>query len=195
MPFFKKVDTKSRKAMVDFLAGHFRYNTMNSWNNATSYAHCLKVYCLPLSGEEKDRLYALMECEEAWTHINDLIADWNSERNYAWQAYFNGRSGGYLVFCEGGVETSRCAKPGGTAAVSRRVYARPGCGVDMGEAEDGYSSWSVGDLRDRVRLVQEFDKLADDIVAEALRLASDYEVVEEQYAVLKKRKALKEMSA
>lgn len=34
--FAKKVDTRSRQAMAEFLTNHFRYYTMNSWNGSTS---------------------------------------------------------------------------------------------------------------------------------------------------------------
>ena len=40
--FSKKVDLRNRKEMVEFLTSHFRYNTMNSWNNSTSYAHSVE---------------------------------------------------------------------------------------------------------------------------------------------------------
>lgn len=42
--FSKKVDLRNREEMVKFLTSHFRYHTMNSWNNATSYAHNVKLY-------------------------------------------------------------------------------------------------------------------------------------------------------
>ena len=38
----------TRKQMIDFLSDHFRYHTMNSWNNATSYARCVKLNRLSL---------------------------------------------------------------------------------------------------------------------------------------------------
>ena len=97
MGFMKKIDTRSRKAMVDFLTGHFRYYTMGSHNMSTSYAHDMKIYNLPLTYEEKDRLYELMECQEAYDPIHDLIADFDIAHRHRWQAGFNGRSGGYLV--------------------------------------------------------------------------------------------------
>ena len=43
MFYEQKVDRRSREQMVEFLAGHFRYNTMNSWNRGTSYANRVKV--------------------------------------------------------------------------------------------------------------------------------------------------------
>lgn len=62
--FYKKVDMRSREAMVAYLSGHFRYNTMNSWNQSTSYAHNVKAYNLGLSSEDIDKLYCLLDCSE-----------------------------------------------------------------------------------------------------------------------------------
>jgi len=42
--FYKKVDIRKPKDMIDYLKNHFRYNTMNSWNRSTSYANNLKIY-------------------------------------------------------------------------------------------------------------------------------------------------------
>ena len=106
MAFYKQVDLRSRKAMTEFLSRHFRYSTMNSWNGATSYAHSMKIHKLPLSSEEKDKLHELMECEDAYRTINDLIADFDCEHDYEYQAGFNGRSGGYLVLYVGGKKPS-----------------------------------------------------------------------------------------
>ena len=44
--YYKDIDLRSRKAMTTFLENHFRYPTMNSWNNSTSYANNMKVYKL-----------------------------------------------------------------------------------------------------------------------------------------------------
>jgi len=101
--FLKKVDTRSRKAMIDYLSGHFRYHTANSWNNSTSYAYNMKIYNLGLGSEIQDRLYELMECEDFYRSINDFIGLFEQEHNYKWQAGFNGRQGGYLVLYQGGI--------------------------------------------------------------------------------------------
>ena len=42
--FFKRVDKRSRAEMTAYLAGHFRYDTMHSWNRSTSYACNMKLY-------------------------------------------------------------------------------------------------------------------------------------------------------
>jgi hypothetical protein len=52
--FSRKVDRRSRAAMIAFLVEHFRYDTMNSWNGSTSYAHCIKFSRLGLSPEQTD---------------------------------------------------------------------------------------------------------------------------------------------
>lgn len=43
-PFYKKVDIRKPKDMIDYLKNHFRYDTMNSWNRATSYANNVKIH-------------------------------------------------------------------------------------------------------------------------------------------------------
>lgn len=45
----------------------------------------------------------------------------------------------------------------------------------MGE---DFEDWSLYELKQRTELVQEFDQLADDIVEEALHIASEYTVEE-----------------
>ena len=50
--FYTPVDLRSRADMTAYLENHFRYPTMNSWNQATSYACNLKVDRL---GQRRDR--------------------------------------------------------------------------------------------------------------------------------------------
>ena len=42
--YYKQVDKRSRTALIAFLKGHFRYHTMNSGNQSTSYANCIKLH-------------------------------------------------------------------------------------------------------------------------------------------------------
>jgi hypothetical protein len=67
------------------------------------------------------------------------------------------------------------------------ISAYPGRGTD--DCED-FEDWSMNELRDRVRLVQEFDRLADRMVSEALELARTCTVEEEESLVPKTRKVL-----
>ena len=46
------------------------------------------------------------------------------------------------------------------------------------------------DLRSRVRLVQDFDRLADNMVQKAVFFAQNYAVQEEEYQVTRTRKVL-----
>jgi len=178
--FLKKVDTRSRKAMVDYLVGHFRYHTANSLNNSTSYAHNMKIYNLGLASDIQDKLYEFMECEDFYWLLDDCIADFNQEHGYKWQAGFNGRQGGYLVLYQGGKYESG------------QVYLTPCRSTDQWE---DFSEWGMEDLRGRVELVQEFDQLAEDILHVVVNTAKIYKVADEEYTVTRTRKVLEEISA
>ena len=110
--FSKKVDIRRRRDMVDFLTNHFRYDTMNSWNQNSSYANCVKIHNLGLLSTQIDKAYELLNMEETYDNINWLLDEFAEKHNYAWQVGFNGRSSGYLVLYQGGRKTldykSRC---------------------------------------------------------------------------------------
>ena len=55
---------------------------------------------------------------------------------------------------------------------------------------EDYEEWSLSELRERVKLVLELDSLADDLVGQAIRMANEYDVVEEEYFVPKTRHVL-----
>lgn len=214
--FHKKVDRRSRKAMTEFLRNHFRYYTMNSWNISTSYANNLKIHRLGLTGEQGMKLLDIMECEGAYDNINDMIWEFGSRHDWEWQAGFNGRSGGYLVLYRGGWRPSghksyctacgqgnfttveetgcRCGRCGRDARIDfavppKDIYTMPGQAVDM---DEDFGEWDIGNLRERVRLVEEFDLLCDGIVAEAAWMADNMEVEEEEIMVSETRRVLKE---
>lgn len=56
--------------------------------------------------------------------------------------------------------------------------------------DDDYEEWSLSELRDRVKLVQELDSLADDLVSQAIHMARAFDVVEENYYIPQTRHAL-----
>lgn len=212
--FYHTVNLRSRAEMTLYLQNHFRYDTMNSWNQSTSYACNLKIDRLGLSSEIVDKLFDMIETQEFFDSLRELMDDFNMAHDYRWQVGMNGRSGGYLVlyqgerkpsgyqsFCtscgqrnyksvkESGNICGRCRRP------SRVDYTRPpmqvvtfpGRGTDDGE---DFEDWSMEQLRDRVRLVQELDKLADAIVQRGIELAKHYSVAEEEYFVPQTRKVL-----
>lgn len=211
--FYEKVDMRSRKAMADFLTGHFRYDTMNSWNRSTSYANCVKIHRLDLTPEQMEQAWEMLECEEVFDAIHTLTREWAAEREWRWQVAFNGRSGGYLVLYQGGLDyknarTARCDQCGkrtwhkqdtpcttdwchGTLRVLPKpmpqIVTYPGRGLD--ESED-FTEWDMESLRNRVKLVQEFDRLCDEVTAIFAGFCDHYKVVDEKIMVPKTVKVL-----
>ena len=218
--FSKEVDLRSRSAMTDFLTKHFRYNTMNSWNRSTSYANNVKAYKLGLSNGQEEKLYALLDTSEFYTYINEMLDEFAAAHNFIWRVGFNGRSGGYLVLYQGYSKPSeyksyctecgqrnyksvaetgnnKCGRCGSDA---RKDYTRapleigcyPGRSTDMGE---DFEDWDMYQLRERVKLVQEFDKLCDDILSTVVGLIENYEVEETVVYQPRTVKVMREVAA
>ncbi|MDF7822817.1 hypothetical protein P4B35_02230 [Pontiellaceae bacterium B12227] len=215
--YYEKVDMRSRKAMVGFLAGHFRYNTMNSWNRSTSYANCVKVHRLDLPSEIMDKAFEMLDCSEIYDVFSRLLRDWADAHDWEWQAGFNGRSGGYLVLYHGGLDwknarTAKCDHCGkltwhkkatpctsdycnGTLQVLEKpvpqIFSQPGKPVDQ---DEDFSEWDIETLRERVKLVQEFDQLCDQIVMAFVSFCENYDVVDAEISVSKCIKVLEPAS-
>lgn len=201
--FSRRVDKRSRKEMTDYLDGHFRYHTMNSWNQSTSYACNMKVDRMGLDHGTVMKLLDMIQVPEFYDELGDLIQAFNRKHNYLWQAGWNGRSGGYLVLYQGGLQpsghrsyctscgqrnyksVSKTGKRCGVCGKETRVdFITPPMEVltyfGRGTDEDkDFSEWSLSELRQRTELVQEFDKLADAIASRAVELARSCEVTEE----------------
>jgi len=212
--FYRKADMRNREAMIAFLEGHFRYHTMNSWNRATSYANCVKIHRLDLTREQMDKAWAMLDMEDVFDAIRGIIQDWSVERDWRWQVGFNGRSGGYLVLYQGGLDyqnarTAHCdmcckltwhkedvpcttqACPGTLKVLEKprpQIVTYPGRSVD--ESED-FQEWDIAGLRDRVRLVQDFDRLCDNVLEAFVDFCDHYEAVDEEILVPKTIKVLK----
>jgi hypothetical protein len=171
-----------------------------------------------LTKEQLDKAYELLDVEDSFYQINDLCREFDEDHDYIWQVGFNGRSGGYLVLYRGGYDRKtiftfennrtdndnqaidyadgygwltkdEAIKKGVFQKEIKRIHSYPGKDVDQGE---DFSEWTMDELRDRVKLVQEFDKLTDDCLAELLYMIENCEVEEETYCVKKTRKVLKE---
>ena len=153
--FYKEVDYNNYEEMFNFLFNHFVYDTMNSWNNLRSIAHNVKIWNLPV---DSDKALAALE-EDNYFQINQTIKDWEDDHP-GYEVGFNGRSGGYLVLT--------------SSKSNRHVFESDPdyCGKfdnyqDWKEAvEEDYGSLDAykEELLFEVKLVQEFDKLCDDLV-------------------------------
>lgn len=213
--FKKENNMESRDEMVDFLRNHFRYFTMNSWNVKSSYANNMKIYNLGLPSETENKLYGLLGVEDAQSQFGILMDEFAAVHRYQWQARWNGRSGGYLVLYSGGRKKldykSRCTRCGklnykaveesgckcGCCGENTRVnLASPVYQAYINSAsiddDEDFEDWDLYELQKRVQVVMDFDRLCDDIVAEAVYMAEQCEVVEETYYVEKTRKVLVE---
>ena len=199
MYFAKKVNTRSRKAMIDFLTNHFRYNTMNSWNNSSSYAHCVKVHKLGLTRDQLNTAYDLLGVSYTYDWLNDIISEFDTYHDHKWQMGFNGRSSGYIVLYKGALDyenakTAYCDECGQTtwhtvsipctrtgctgtlrlfAKPSPQIISYPGKSVD---ADKNFDEWSVDDLQYRVKLVSRFDQAVDEMRLRFIDLCNEYTV-------------------
>lgn len=205
----------TKKVMIAFLSEHFRYSTMNSWNNATSYAHNLKIHKV-IPSQYQDIAYELIEQGDIYDDINHLIGEFEREYQYIYQAGFNGRSGGYLVLYRGGrkqseyksyctecgqrnyktiaeTDSDECGKCGQHTRVDfsspkYEKFTYPGKDIDQ---DADFEAWTIDELRERVSLVKRFDKLAKDIINLTIDYAKGYHVEEETISVPKVIKVLK----
>jgi len=96
MFYAKKVDIRSKKAMVDFLTGHFRCSMMNGWNGAISYANNIKLHRVGLNSQQQIK-----------DEIRYPIDDFTSETRGGYTITVNGRLDVYLVLCESVYEMTK----------------------------------------------------------------------------------------
>ena len=177
--FYKTgVDICSAKSMFNFINNHFRYDTMNSWNNLKSIANNVKLYNLNLDGNWCTALDYINDEHDVGglqSEIRDLIWQWEYDHP-GYSLGFNGRSAGYLVIYNHN-------KKEGTVNF-RSILP------DWLEGFDTYEDWKeyavvylvynikdlIPQLREYVDLIRSFDRLCDelrDLVNEYSKL--DYE--------------------
>lgn len=152
--------------------------------------------------------------QEFFYGINELINEFGHKHNYRWQAGFNGRSSGYLVLYQGETKPSgyksfctecgqrnfksilesgnicgRCKSPARMDYINppMQISTFPGRGTD--DSED-FADWDMYELRERVKLIQEFDSLADSIVQYAIDTARAFVVEEEEILIPKTQRVL-----
>lgn len=168
-----KSKPRSRKAMMAYLQGHARYDTMNSWNRSTSYAHCIKVDRLGLAPKNVMACLEMLDVPEAFDEFSEALSAFDREHNHRWQIAQNGRSGGYLVLIQGG--------RGGDG----RVFCQPGRGLDI---EEDFTTWEMKNLRARVDLIWDFDQACDQAVTSFIEFAKSHTTEEREILVPRKIK-------
>lgn len=205
---------KTREEQVAFLAGHFRYSTMNSWNGQSSYAANVKLRNLRIPKALKDRAYEALEVEETYDGVNQVLREFAEAHDWRYQIGFNGRSGGYLVLYQGGRRLSeyksyctrcgqrnfttteatgkKCGACGRATRVNRVFYETFTTGAGLGSRDPhDYADLSDADLLKEVRLVREFDKAVEQARRAFIETVRGSRVVEESYTVQKTRKVLR----
>ena len=195
----------NKKQMIKFLSEHFRYDTMSSWNQSTSYAVNVKVHNLP----NNYNAYEMLEQEEAFYEINELIEEFAERYNHCRQIGFNGRSSGYMVMYKGGTRDSehksRCSKCGqlnftsvkktgkicGRCGAKTRydvnfktTYSLPGQSIGSRHPEE-YEDMEMDELREDVKLVKDFDKTVAKCVKSFTAFCKENKVVDEEIQVSK----------
>lgn len=214
--FYKNIDLNKRGEMVAFLKNHFRYDTMNSWNRSTSYANNIKLHTIDKPVDiDSDTWWGMLGMDDWQEKLSDFLREFGENHDWRWQAGINGRSGGYVALYQGGVKSSgyksfcpRCGQlnfesvPDNQRGVCGRcnetsrinfkkphlqVFVWPGKSTDMGE---DFRDWELFQIRDRVRLVQEFDRLCDNIIETYIDLARNFRIHEKRILVPKTIKVL-----
>ncbi|HGY2297226.1 TPA: hypothetical protein ACNV18_001762 [Pseudomonas putida] len=217
MQHFQKaaVDRTDRQAMISFLAGHYRYDTMNSWNRATSYAHCVKIHALGLDREQTEKAFELLNFDY-WDDLSLVIEDFVVEMNGEFTISSNGRSSGYLVLMKSQWESTgyqsyckscsqrnyqactegnnRCGRCGAEGDAGRLNFQHPPktlrvSGQALDQDED-FNEWSLDQLANRVEVVEAFDNACDSIRSTFIDMLS-LNVVEETVLIPQKRYVLK----
>jgi len=218
--YTKQVNLNKRGEMIAFLKKHFRYDSMNSWNRSTSYANNIKLYKVDKPADiDDDAWWELLSITQWQNKLSDLLEKFGRAHEWRWQAGINGRSGGYVVLYQGGIKPSgyqsyctHCGQrnykdvPEGQAGVCGRCEARtrvnftkthmqvftwPGKDLDTGE---DFHDWNIDQLRERVKLVQEFDELCDNIATAFIDTCQNYRISEEEILVPKTIKVLEPIS-
>ena len=167
----KNVNFEDKKSMISFLENHFRYNTMNSWNQSTSYANNVKLHNIGIPPEYEDKAYASV-CGEAQNDefdlmYNELKKEFTMKTGY--DIAFNGRSSGYIVLYDTGYDKNN------------NFVTYIGRNIDM--CAD-FDEWEMWELKERCELVMEFDKTCD-LIRDAFIESLKQEIVEETVYVPK----------
>lgn len=178
--FYEKVNKNSNKEMFEFLKGHFKYSTLNYWNNLWSIANNVKIYKLGLDWEILD----ILQVDNYFT-LNTMIENWEEEHP-RYKVGFNGRSGGYLVLYN---------EDNNKSVLDYYVDTNDTYEDFKEDVKNNYGGlkWYKQELINQVELVQDFDKLCDNLLEECKYMLKHYKVVEKERQVTQKYYDLEEV--
>lgn len=95
----KKVDRRSRKAMAEFLSGHFTHDGI--------IANRVKFHYLGLSDQQMDKAFQLLEADDSfWPHIWGPVDDFQELFHHRYAIGNSGRSAGYLALHHSRLEST-----------------------------------------------------------------------------------------
>ena len=150
-----------------------------------------------------------------WQNIlSDLLEDFGRRHDWQCQAGINGRSGGYVVLYKGGIKPSgyqsyctHCGQknyqtvPEGQVGICGRCDAKARVNFKQTHMQvftwlgksiehEDFADWTLSEIRERVELVQDFDRLCETIVESYIGVCRHYRVAEEEILVPKTIKVL-----
>lgn len=158
------INLEDKDAMIEYLSSHSQYYTMNSWNGITSIANCMKAYKLNIPSEQMDAFYELIfdiPCEEFRLDVDETMRDFNMETGYS--AFFNGRSGGYLVL---------------------------DAGREFDVSKDTLEELEIDEVRELCEIVLAFDRLCDNLRNLLIDWLDNSEIATEEITFTKTVKTL-----
>ena len=151
--FYKKgIDITNDKSMFEFISEHPTYYTMSAWNGYRTIAHNVKLYNLNLEGDWGTALGFLES--GYYEDLNWMVQDWEREHP-DYTVSFNGRSGGYLIL----------TKKASCHSVIPEMLDYETYEDYKADMRDYYGSVKANrsELVKFVKLVQDFDKLCDEL--------------------------------
>lgn len=149
--------------MAFYIKNHFTYSRLNSWNNWQGYANNVKFYNLGLTKEQEEKAYNIIldyeiDASEFWDTVREYIYYFKEATGY--EAYFNGRSNGYIV-----------------------------TDIDIIDYED-LKTMDKTELQKVTEVLQNFDALCDDLREELIFFLENGLIIEEVETIIKTRKVL-----
>lgn len=150
--FYKTgIDVTNDKQMFNFLKSHYTYPVRHY---QSTIANNVKLYNLKLSGNSWVA-YALL-CDDDYFSINFMIDDWKQEHP-GYDVFFSGRSGGHLVLTCKGTSCSSVLPESIDYWDTYEEYKRY-CKDNWGSVKENRD-----ELKETLRIVQDFDKLCDNL--------------------------------